>query len=207
MPIFVWFQAPIKGLGFLYFVSWTDKARSKPGEMSSYKNFDWWAEICFRFASLCSDLQFVVSCHEAFGSHMLKKIKWKVSLNQTCDPLIKRLLLALLLTGLAQATQRWCHTLQVTTRKQTQAQTHRHIHTHWEPLSLILRALTCIDRGPEKRMYTCAHTTKVGCTGLLDYWLQETSIEKISSWCRNQLIVTALQLQLIIAMLVTEKLK
>ena len=131
MPIFVWFQAPIKGLGFLYFVSWTDKARSKPGEMSSYKNFDWWAEICFRFASLCSDLQFVVSCHEAFGSHMLKKIKWKVSLNQTCDPLIKRLLLALLLTGLAQATQRWCHTLQVTTRKQTQAKTHTHTVTLW----------------------------------------------------------------------------
>ena len=37
MPTCVWFQAPINGLGFLYFVSWTDEARSKPGKTSSNK--------------------------------------------------------------------------------------------------------------------------------------------------------------------------
>ena len=51
MPMFVWFRAPIKGLGFLYFVSWTDEARSKPGETSSNKNFNWWAEM---FLADCS---------------------------------------------------------------------------------------------------------------------------------------------------------
>ena len=34
-----WFRAPIKGLGFLYFVSWTDEAGSKPGETPSNKKF------------------------------------------------------------------------------------------------------------------------------------------------------------------------
>ena len=48
MPTFVWFRAPIKGLGFLYFVSGTDETVSKPGRMSSNKkNFDWWAEMFF----------------------------------------------------------------------------------------------------------------------------------------------------------------
>ena len=37
MPMFLWFQTPTKGLGFLYFVSWTDETRSKPGETSPNK--------------------------------------------------------------------------------------------------------------------------------------------------------------------------
>ena len=42
------FQTPVQGLGFLYCMSWADKARSKPGETSSNtKKFDWWAGIFF----------------------------------------------------------------------------------------------------------------------------------------------------------------